>query len=256
MSSSIEQKARFVPLFTSSWDDGHPLDIRVADVLARHGFGATFFVPSSNRELLPVMTAAQLRALQAGGFEIGSHTLNHCYLTTIDDAAARCQIVQGKRELEQALGQPVLGFCYPGGKYNKRHVEMVNTAGFRYARHMSNLYADLKPEPFAMPVTLQFYPHPRSVYLRNFVRHSGWRRRTRMLITALSHDDLLSRLQRALEVACEQNGVFHLWGHSYELNNFNGWAVLDDFLRYAAECIPAENRLANVDALCRRDVLK
>lgn len=242
-------------LFTSSWDDGHPLDMRLADLLARHGFGSTFFVPLSNREGLPVMTGEQLRALQAGGFEIGSHTLDHCYLTTVDDATAKFQIVQGKTELEQALGQAVPGFCYPGGKHRKRHVEMVEKAGFRYARHTYNFYADPDSNPFIMPVTLQIYPHGRFVYARNFVRHSAWGRRMRMFGAAMSHRDLLEKLRSTLDITCEQGGVFHLWGHSWEMDRFDGWTVLENFLRYAAQCIPAENRLSNLDTLYRGGVL-
>jgi hypothetical protein len=250
-----EDKSTVSPIFTSSWDDGHPLDMRLAEMLARHGFGATFFVPLSNREGLPVMTGEQLRALQAGGFEIGSHTLDHCYLTTVDDATATFQIVQGKTELEQVLGQAVSGFCYPGGKNHKRHVEMVEKAGFRYARHTINFHADVSPKPFAMPVTLQFYPHRPNVYLRNFIRYGAWPRRVRMLGAVMTHRNLLSLLCGSLDEVCEQSGVFHLWGHSWELDMFGGWAVLENFLRYAAQCIPAENRLSNLYTLCWRGVL-
>ncbi len=245
----------FPPIFTSSWDDGHPLDMRLAELLARHGFGSTFFVPLSNREGLPVMTGEQFRALQAGGFEIGSHTLDHCYLTTVDDATATFQIVQGKAALEQTLGQAVPGFCYPGGKHRKRHVEMVEKAGFCYARNTINFHADVAPKPLAMAVTLQFYPHRPDIYLRNFVRHGAWPQRVRLLKAVLPHHDLLSRLRSSLDVACEQNGVFHLWGHSWELDRFDGWAMLDDFLRYAAERIPQKNRLSNLDTLRQRRVL-
>ena len=49
--------------FTTSWDDGHPLDLRLAELLATHGFSGTFYVPRGNREGRPVMTTAELRAL-------------------------------------------------------------------------------------------------------------------------------------------------------------------------------------------------
>jgi hypothetical protein len=31
---------------TASWDDGHPLDFRIADMLERYGLTGTFYVPS------------------------------------------------------------------------------------------------------------------------------------------------------------------------------------------------------------------
>jgi hypothetical protein len=246
---------RLWPLFTSSWDDGHPLDIRLAELHQRHGFRTTFYVPTSNREGLPVMSGGQIRDLLAGGFEIGSHTLDHCYLTSVDDATAQHQIVQGKALLEQALGQAVPGFCYPGGKYRKRHRDMVRAAGFAYARTTENLHSGISADAFSVPVTLQFYPHPPAVFLRNFIRYGSWWQRSRMLSLALSNRDLLSRLKSALDAVCLQGGVFHLWGHSWELDQFGGWGLLDDFLSYAAERIPAEDRLTNLDVLRRRSVL-
>src|SRR5262249_26496051 len=57
---------------TTSWDDGHPLDLRVADLLARHGLRGTFYVPRTAEN--PTMTARQVREL-SGTFEVGGHTL-------------------------------------------------------------------------------------------------------------------------------------------------------------------------------------
>ena len=51
---------------------------------------------------------------------------------------------------------------------------MVRAAGFRYARTTVNLCFDPGTDPFQMPTTVQFYPHDRSVYLRNFAKAGGW----------------------------------------------------------------------------------
>ncbi|GAB7548894.1 hypothetical protein CS8_085910 [Cupriavidus sp. 8B] len=40
-------------------------------------------------------------------------------------------------------------------------------------------------------------------------------------------------------------GIFHLWGHSWELDSFGGWQVLEDFLRFGADYFPKENRVTN-----------
>ena len=47
---------------TTSWDDGHPLDLRLADRLAARGFTGTFYVPRHNREGRPVLSAREVRA--------------------------------------------------------------------------------------------------------------------------------------------------------------------------------------------------
>ncbi|MDQ2820342.1 MAG: polysaccharide deacetylase family protein [Pseudomonadota bacterium] len=60
------------------------------------------------------MDKSALRAI-ASQFEIGSHTVDHRYLSSVDDVEAHRQIAQGKTQLEDLLGQAVTGFCYPGG---------------------------------------------------------------------------------------------------------------------------------------------
>jgi peptidoglycan/xylan/chitin deacetylase (PgdA/CDA1 family) len=147
-----------------SVDDGHPLDMRMADLLIKRGVQASFFVPSRNSEGQPVLPPSALRDL-SGKFEIGSHTLEHRYLNRLDMHEALRQITEGKRALQDTLGKPVHGFCYPGGKYRALHCGMVQAAGFRYARTTQNLRLDVECSPLELPTTLQFYPHPRALLI-------------------------------------------------------------------------------------------
>jgi len=163
-----------------SIDDGHPSDMRLAAMLQRHALRATFYVPIRNSEGPPVMTAAQLRALDST-FDIGSHTLEHRFLATLDARAARRQIGDGKAALEDMLGHAVQGFCYPGGKYQPVHCQMVRAAGFTYARTTQNLRVDAGALPFEIPTTLQFYPHARVVMARNFLSQRAWMKRRAVL---------------------------------------------------------------------------
>jgi peptidoglycan/xylan/chitin deacetylase (PgdA/CDA1 family) len=229
---------------TISVDDGHPLDLRVADLLDRHGLQATFYVPVVNDEGPPVMTAAQVRQL-AQRFEIGSHTRSHRFLTTLDDAPARSQVVDGKHALEEWLGAPVQGFCYPGGRYWRRHVAMVRAAGFAYARTTQNLRLDAGSHPYRMPTTLQFYPHPRSVLARNLLSQGDPLTRLPGFMTAMSCRDWLERSYRLLAVAAARSGVFHLWLHTLDLERLGLWTALDCFLARAAERVPPASCLTN-----------
>ena len=211
-------------IFTTSWDDGHPLDARVAELLSRHGFRGTFYMPLSNREGLPVMPPGEMRRL-GQEFEIGSHTLDHCPLKTVDAAEARRQIVEGKAQLEQILEHRVSGFCYPWGQYTLKLRRMVIDAGFDYARTTVDFYRTLPADPFRMPTTLQFYPHDhfparsvlgkaRSVLVRNFTGRGEWRRTRDLFSVFQGQGDFMSRLQAMLDHVCLHGGVFHLWGHS------------------------------------------
>ncbi len=247
--TAMATRATRAPLrFTLSVDDGHPLDLRVAALLARHGIPATFYVPVTNCEGAPVMPAAALRELDTQ-FELASHTAEHRFLAYLDRTAAWRQIRDGKAALEDQLGHAVQGFCYPGGKYRREHVALVRAAGFRYARSTQNLRIDAGPTPFELPTTLQFYPHPCSVLLRNFISQRHWRYRHRALTVALAEDDWLSRLYALLAHACREGSMFHLWLHSADVDALGLWQALDDFLACIARRVDAAQRVCN-GALC------
>jgi peptidoglycan/xylan/chitin deacetylase (PgdA/CDA1 family) len=235
-------------IVTTSWDDGHPLDARLADVLSRHGFRATFYVPVSNREGLPVMPPADLRRLDQG-FEIGSHTIDHCYLSSVGAVEARRQVRGGKEQIEQILGHEVSGFSYPGGHHTAEHRHLVIESGFEYARTTSDFHRTSPVDPFITPTTIQFYPHTRDVYVRHFISRGGWRERTGLFRVAMRPGDFMSRLRGMLDHVCVRGGVFHLWGHSQELERFDGWRHLETLLSYAAERVPVEARLSNGEVL-------
>jgi peptidoglycan/xylan/chitin deacetylase (PgdA/CDA1 family) len=230
--------------FICSIDDGHPSDLRMADLLDKHGLNATFFIPIRNREGAPVMSAPQIREL-GERFEIGSHTHDHCFLKGTMIEEAHFQITEGKRRLEDMLGRKVEGFCYPGGKYGPEHAGMVRSAGFRYARTTMNLCFDAGRNPYEMPTTVQFYPHDRSVYLRNFTKSGHWLRRGGGLRLAISHKDWIARLYALFDHACAHGGAFHLWGHSKDIDELAAWEQLDRFMGYVAARVAVQDRLDN-----------
>ena len=231
-------------LFTTSWDDGHPLDERLAELLARHGFQATFYVPLRNREGLPVMDAAALRRLDAG-FEIGSHTQDHSYANRLPAAEWAQQVMSGKAGLEQLLGHGVAGFCYPGGKLKASSRAAVQAAGFAYARTIVNLQTATGSDPFTLPTTLQMYPHRRAVLLRNWLRGGAWQVRAPAAWQALRAPGHAAQLLALLAQTLAHDGVFHLWGHSWELEQHGLWPALDSFLATAAGMVPAQARVNN-----------
>lgn len=230
--------------FSLSVDDGHPLDLRIADMLARHELRATFYLPIRNSEGAPVLSAAQMRQL-ASGFDVGSHTLDHCYLTKLNESEAWRQITEGKTELEQRIGCTVSGFCYPGGKYRRQHLQMVSRAGFHFARTTRNLYPDAGHHPLAMPTSLQFYPHSRSVLIRNFISQGSCLTRYPSLRAMINEEDWLMRLYRLFDHIERRGRVFHLWCHAIDIERLQLWKALDHFLGFVARRIPPGRRLDN-----------
>lgn len=223
-------------LFTTSWDDGHPLDIRVADLMAKYGIAGTFYVPLENREGLPVLEPKDISELDSA-FEIGSHTMTHCYLTRVEHEQARQEIEQGKRALEDILGKQVRGFCYPGGKYNSRIRRCVVDAGFDYARTVENFQVGFANDRYAIPTTLQLYPHNSMAYCSNFIKKGHWVKRAPMFWRSSIQSDLLLRLCQHVDFVCSNydEAVLHFWGHSWEVDNIAGWGWLEDFFRFVSK---------------------
>lgn len=64
---------------------------------------------------------------------IGAHTISHPMLAKHDEAAARREMAEGKRIIEERLGRPVRHLAYPVGdptSAGKREFQMAREAGF------------------------------------------------------------------------------------------------------------------------------
>ena len=238
------------PMFTCSIDDGHPSDMKTAELLHKHGLNGTFFIPIRNCEGDPVLSDGQIREL-ARRFEIGSHTYDHCYLKKVDIWQAYHQVYDGKKQLEDLLGGAVNGFCYPGGRYRHRDVELVKACGFTYARTTMNLCFEAGDRPYEMPTTLQFYPHDRAVYMRNFVASGYWHKRLGGLALAMQHENWIQRMYAMFDHACRNGGTFHLWWHSRQIDELNAWHDLDAFFKYVASRVAMPDRVNNEQLAAR-----
>src|SRR6266513_1521638 len=71
-------------IVTTSWDDGDPLDLRLAEMLSLRGLPATFYVPLSYRDR-PRLSDSDMRELADQNFEIGAHGVRHLDLRMLED---------------------------------------------------------------------------------------------------------------------------------------------------------------------------
>lgn len=236
---------------TTSWDDGHPLDLRLADMLARHGIGATFYVPANNCEGRPVLDGAGLTQLAQGGFEIGAHTHDHVRLHRLDPASLRDQIGRGKDHLEQILGLRIDGFCYPGGRGVARARPVVAELGFTHARTVEMFRLDAGTDPLARPTSLLIHPLRSSQLLRNWARQGGGGARLGLCLTLAGQAGLEARLDRLIERTLAGGGLLHLWAHSWEIDAAGLWPLLERVLARLAQAFAADHRLCNAHAYAR-----
>ena len=234
-------------IFVSSWDDGHPLDMRIAELLAKYGLQGTFYVPGRNCESRSVMTADVIRQLSEH-FEIASHTLDHKYLDRLSSREIDRQIRDGKSALEGILCAPVNGFCYPGGRHNTYITRAVQQAGFHNARTIENLRLDSGIDRYKVPTTVQFFPHRRATILRNFARRGHFIGRAPALIKLCASSNWTEAMFGLLRYCAATDGVFHLWGHSWELEEQRLWRHLESLLSAIAECKPVSLTVSELAA--------
>lgn len=129
-----------------TFDDGYLNNLTNAlPALKKQGFSSTCYVVDGllgktnvwdehiGIAQTQLMTAEQLLQWQAGGQEVGAHTQHHVDLTQSEDIKSRREIGYSKPFLEQALGKPVQHFCYPYGKFEAWHTDMVNEAAYETA---------------------------------------------------------------------------------------------------------------------------
>ncbi|HEY2544763.1 MAG TPA: polysaccharide deacetylase family protein [Candidatus Acidoferrum sp.] len=231
-------------LMTTSWDDGHPLDMRVADLLAKHGLTGTFYVPQSGPRA--VMDTSQLRNLSET-FEIGGHTLEHVAIDRLSDRDAGEQLSGSREWIEQLTGKSCRVFCFPGGRFRKRQLKLVRRAGYEAARtveFLSTANPRLVDDLCLMPTTIQAYPHGPLAYARNALKRFP----ASTLINlprSLRTSGWISLAKHLFLQTMERGGVFHLWGHSWEIEQEHQWQQLEVILALMGSCSDKVNSLTN-----------
>jgi len=224
-------------IVVTSWDDGYPADMKIADLLDRHGLTGTFFVPIENSKGRPVLSKADLREL-GSRFEIGNHTRTHTRMNGNDKKLIEEEIRGGKMGLEQILGCSVDGFCYPGGQVTPYVVNSLRKNGVRYARTTTNFHLDVGSDRYHVPTTFQIFQHEKLVYVRNFIKRGHFKKRWGCFQHAMMNDSLWDTLDSIAEDCSGYDGVLHLWGHSWEIEQNDLWRELDAYFSRLKQFAP------------------
>jgi peptidoglycan/xylan/chitin deacetylase (PgdA/CDA1 family) len=74
----------------------------------------------------------QLRELADAGWEIGSHTCSHPYLTAIKDDRLAAELRDSRLAVERELGRPCPSIAYPYGDVDERVIEAAAAAGYAF----------------------------------------------------------------------------------------------------------------------------
>jgi peptidoglycan/xylan/chitin deacetylase (PgdA/CDA1 family) len=115
-----------------TFDDGLA-DARttVLPMLQQRAMRATFFIVPALVGKPGFLDWDGVRALQAAGMEIGSHTVDHARLADLGEGAVRWELVESKRILEHELHVPIEAVAYPFNSVRARIVDAAAAAGYR-----------------------------------------------------------------------------------------------------------------------------
>lgn len=89
-----------------------------------------------------LMDRVQIEEWLAAGHEIGSHTLTHPNLPQLSPKAAREEIFDSKKKLEDMFSRPIRHFCYPYGGWDETMRALVEEAGYETA---TSIISDCNP---------------------------------------------------------------------------------------------------------------
>ncbi len=222
-------------MVTTSWDDGDPFDLRLAELLAARKIPGTFYVPIKGHHNTHRKQLAELEELDAQGFEIGAHGVSHPNLPQCDAQQLLIEVESCKEQLEDTLGKSVSMFAYPRGRHNRKVIAALKQAGYLGARTTAMMGCHLTFDPFRMPTSVHVFPHTRLDYLRNLAR--AWElRRAWVCATHLHRAQNWMDLAKCLfDSVLRDGGVWHLYGHSWEIDELRLWGGLQEVLDYVAK---------------------
>ena len=199
----------------TSWDDACKHDLKLAELLEKYELPAIFYWQSNLEKAHNIGKVKEFLTIDdciaiSKKFEVGSHTVTHQYLTDLNTKQARNEIFISKQIWEGILGKPVTSFCYPRGRQNSIIRMLVKNAGYTDAR-----------------TTVVGWTHKSTdAILTNTSVHVGV---DRVEYKGKCWEDFAREiLDRARK---EDDSIFHVFGHSWEIERENDWQALDDFFK-------------------------
>lgn len=205
---------------TLSYDDGVIQDRKLVSILNKYQVKGTFNIGSGllgdHNEAnirgktidISKVDPEEVRSLYEG-HEVAGHGLYHSALESIGTPSAMFEIIDDRRRLEDLTGGCVRGFAYPFGWYNGKVTEMLQLAGYEYARVVETTGKFDIPSDFMEWRGTAHHSDKRLMELaQEFINDEGFFKRTKL---------------------------FYLWGHSYEFDFEDNWNIIEEFLGFVTQ---------------------
>jgi len=235
-------------IVTTSWDDGHRLDLKLAKLLKKYGIRGTFYISPKNREFREEDLLSDDEIIKLNrDFEIGAHTMTHPRLTKISEREAFNEIIDSKKYLENLIREEVRCFCYPGGKYNKKIMELVRKVGFYYSRTMKKFELRLVKNFLSSGTTLEAHRNSLLTLPLDSLKILTFSRFNPIEFFKNLHWEYLAK--KTFDYVYANGGVYHLWGHSWVIERNNDWKKIERVFSYVG-------KRANVEYVTNYELVK
>ena len=220
-------------IVTTSWDDGHKLDLKLSRLLIKYGINGTFYVSPKNSEFRKedLLSDQEITEISRD-FEIGAHTMTHPKLTKISEREAYNEIVYSKKYLEKLTKDKIKCFCYPGGFYDKKVRKLVKEAGFIGARTTEQIITNPQNDFFKLGTTIQIFP----LSIRGVCGEIKFAMKNNIkLMPLMFTKDWISIAKSTFDYVNQNGCVWHLWGHSWIIDKYNDWDKFERILNYISQ---------------------
>ena len=202
---------------TLSYDDNVCADVRLVEIMKKHGLKGTFNINSgqyspegSVGDVLHCghrrLTLRESQELHRDGtMEIACHGVTHPFLEQLPEPLCVKEVYEDRLNLERNYGRMVRGIAYPFGTSSDRVVEILKGCGICYARDAE------ATEKFDLPTDWYHW--------KGTCRHSSPR--------------LMELAKRFAEDKRHWSPMlFYLFGHSYEFEDSGSWHIIEEFAAY------------------------
>tara|TARA_B110000467_G_scaffold107947_1_gene98289 strand:+ start:2474 stop:3208 length:735 start_codon:yes stop_codon:yes gene_type:complete len=236
-------------IVTTSWDDGHPLDNKLCKILKSYDLPGTIYTPIKNLENEVIVTRDLIQI--AKDFEIGGHTFNHKILTDISNEEIDYELLESKKKLENNIGKEIISFCYPRGKYNKNIMDRVKLAGFKCGR-TTELFRTNYLDPFEFHTTIQATNRILASKAKQIFETNEKKLASSLIFSGSLLKDWDIIAKKSFDHILENGGIWHLWGHSWEIEKNNDWSKLKNIFEY----IKLKSKNNSIEFLTNGEIFK
>lgn len=189
----------------TSWDDGSVHDLKVAFLLNKYDLPGIFFIPTQCE-----LSQNEIQQLSYH-FDIGGDTTTHPHdLKKLSKNELYDEIGNNKDYLESITRYKLDWFAYPRGRHDEKVREVVQDCGYMYARTTVVNHTEVCPDNYQQHTTIHIHPR------RKEYNGAQW----------------LQYAKQKFHEAKEVNGVYHIWGHSWEIEQYDLWNELKELFDY------------------------